>query len=60
MKITQPVLDELRKQAERQAQRNYKAIEIDCRTVLALVAEIERSRAVAERFSCENGLIAKL
>lgn len=59
MTINQSILDELRKQAERQQLRNYKAIEIDCRTVLALIAEIERSRLVELRFEAVPDLTAK-
>lgn len=48
--INQTILDELRHQAERQSKRNYRCVEIDCRTVLALISEIERSRLVELRF----------
>lgn len=50
MKITQALLDELKSQAERQATRTYKWLDIDSRVVLALIAEIERSRLVDLRF----------
>ena len=50
MKITQTLIDELRTQAKKQSQRNYKWLEIDARTLLALLAEIERSRLVELRF----------
>lgn len=49
MSITQPILDELRSQANRQSQRNYKQVEVDCRTLLAIVYEVEQSRLVAQR-----------
>jgi hypothetical protein len=39
--ITQSMRDELRKQAIRQSTRNYKCIEIDVRTVIGLLDEIE-------------------
>ena len=50
MKINQKLIDELKAQAEKQATRNYKWLEIDARTLLALLAEIERSRLVDLRF----------
>jgi hypothetical protein len=49
MKIKQEILDELRNQAARQSQRNYKCVEVDCRTLLAMIHEIERHRLVVER-----------
>lgn len=52
MKLTQAILDELKHQADRQSKRNYKCVEVDFRTVFALVEEIERVRSVCVR--CEN------
>ena len=49
-KITQAVIDELKHQAEKQAKTRYRAIEVQCSTMLALLAEIERGRIVSLRF----------
>lgn len=49
-KINETILSELRKQAERQSKHNYKAVEVDYRTLLALITEIERGRLVGLRF----------
>lgn len=58
--INQSILDELENQCERQSTKNYRGVEVDYRTLRALIAEIKRSRLVAERFSCESGLIVNL
>ena len=50
VKINQAILDELRTQATRQSKRNYRQVEVDCRTLLALIHEIERCRLVDLRF----------
>jgi hypothetical protein len=39
--VTQSMRDELRKQAIHQSTRNYKCIEIDVRTVIAMLDELE-------------------
>ena len=54
VKINQAILDEMKHQAQRQAKRNYKCIEIEVRTVLALIHEIERSRLVDVRDVKQN------
>lgn len=50
MTINQSVIDELTEQCDRQSKRNYKCVEVDYRTLRALLAEIERSRLVNLRF----------
>jgi len=50
MKITQAIIDELKKQAEKQKQRTYKGVEVDARVLIVLLREIERSRLVDLRF----------
>ena len=54
MKLTESILAELRHQCERQATRNYKAVEVDHRTLLALLNEVERGRVVALRFEVQT------
>lgn len=44
MILSQGILDELRHQAELQGEKNYRCIEVDWRTVIALCDEIENSR----------------
>ena len=51
MKITQSVIDELKKQAEKQKSRTYKGVDVDARVLLVLLAEIERGRLVNLRFA---------
>ncbi len=50
MRLNQAILDELKHQAQRQASRNYKQVEVPCGTLLAMIHEIERSRLVDLRF----------
>lgn len=50
MTITQGILDELRHQAENQSKTRYRAVEVQCATLLAMIAEIERGRVVDLRF----------
>lgn len=50
MKINQGILDELKHQCERQSQKNYRGVEVDYRTLRALIAEVERGRLVELRF----------
>lgn len=50
VKLNQAILDELRHQAERQATSRYKAVEVQCATLLSMISEIERARIVDLRF----------
>jgi hypothetical protein len=50
VKINQKLLDSLKAEAERQLTRNYKWLEIDARTLKALIMEVERGRLVDLRF----------
>lgn len=47
MILSQGILDELRHQAELQGKKNYRCIEVDWRTVIALCNEIEEFRGGA-------------
>lgn len=40
MKLNQNILDELKHQCDRQATKNYRGVEVDYRTLRALIAEI--------------------
>ena len=46
MNITDGILEELRKQSEKQLLRNYKGVEVDARTLLQLLSEIDNSRLI--------------
>ena len=52
VKITEDILDELEHQCRRQAdgKKNYRGVEVDYRTLQALIEEIRRGRVVNLRF----------
>lgn len=50
VKITESILSEIDHQCDRQSEKNYRGVEVDYRTLKALIAEIRRGRLVDLRF----------
>lgn len=50
MNVNDKLIESLRREAESQAKKNYKWLEIESRVLLALLDEIERARLVDLRF----------
>lgn len=59
MILSQGILDELRHQAELQGKKNYRCIEVDWRTMIALCNEIESCRKHDEgsRFTLRDRVV---